>query len=168
MKNNFDLALLPERAFSFFERPPEDLYRGFTHVLPANLFVDDNEYTIEVGVPGLSRKNISIVVEDSQLVVTANREDRKRREDETEFKTTFLRRSFPLPDDVVERSISASCRHGLLRISMKRKRREGRRIPVGEAKTVRPLRLWNGLTKQLKNFGRKIGLVNDQPFLCHH
>jgi HSP20 family molecular chaperone IbpA len=107
-------------------------------------------------VPGLSRKNISIVVEDSQLVVTANREDRKRREDETEFKSTFLRRSFSLPEDVDEKSISASCSHGLLRISMKRKRKEGRRITVGEAKKVRPSGLLNGLTKRMKNFLKKI------------
>jgi HSP20 family protein len=151
MNNNFDLALLPESALSFFGRPLEDvLYPGFTHGLPANLSTDDSEYTLEVGVPGISRKDISIVVEDGQLVVTANRKDRMRREDETEFKTTFLRRSFPLPADVDEGLITASCRYGLLRISMKRKRTDGRRIPVSEKSKIRPSGSWDSLINLAK------------------
>jgi HSP20 family molecular chaperone IbpA len=157
MNSNFDLALLPESALSFFGRPIEDvLYPGFAHALPANVSVDDSEYTLEISVPGMSRKDISIVVEDNLLVVTANRKDRKRREDETEFKTTFLKRSFPLPDDVDVKSITASCSHGLLRVRMNRERTEGRRIPVSEIQTARSSGFWEALRERMRNAVKKL------------
>ena len=92
-------------------------------LMPAiNVFEDEDEYIIEVAVPGMSREDFSIKVDDGELTISA---DTAFEEDENEGGYTYreynyqsFSRSFTLPDDAVEDGIDAIYQDGELIITI--------------------------------------------------
>lgn len=110
--------------------------RGWTSWLPsADLFETDEEYVLEMELPGFSREGIEITLEQGILSVTGSR----REEEETERRTYRVReravgrftRSFSLPRSVEAEDVNAEFHDGVLRITMpKRAEAKPRRIEV--------------------------------------
>ena len=85
--------------------------RGYGAVQPrANIDETDNGYSITVEMPGLSRSDIEVSLENDHLTVSGTRENGKT-------KTTYTR-SWSLGDNVTQEAITARYDAGLLYIEV--------------------------------------------------
>ena len=87
-----------------------------------NIEEGDKEFSIEVAVPGLSRKDFRIEVEDDVLTISSEekqkKEDKKRNYTRREFSYHSFKRSFQLPETVDQDQIKASHESGVLSITL--------------------------------------------------
>ncbi len=93
-----------------------------------NIVEDDNEYKIEVAVPGMSKKDFNINLEDD--VLTISREQNENKEEDNlrymrrEFSYSTFKRSFQLPDTVDQENIKASHDSGIISIHLPKKKED--------------------------------------------
>jgi|TARA_B100001093_G_scaffold516718_1_gene596147 HSP20 family protein len=74
--------------------------------------VTENEYELEFVLPGLSKEDVNVVVEDNKLKVSY-----KDEENENSYTRSFDR-SYELPEDVNQTKISAKSQDGILKITI--------------------------------------------------
>ena len=97
-----------------------------------NVYDYDDKIGIIAEVPGLSKKQIDITIEEGLLTIAGDKhgfDDRNARVIRRELKHSSFRRSFELSDDLDHDSVSASFDDGLLSISIDKK------IPAEPKKT---------------------------------
>ena len=93
------------------------------------LLEDDDEYRLEIAVPGMARDNVKVDLQGNQLKVEGRR---KSQPDRWAFS-----RSFTLPDNTDVNKIKAKCEHGLLVITVPMtSASKGRLIPVSGKDTI--------------------------------
>lgn len=98
-----------------------------------NLAVDisetDAEYMICGDIPGVSREDVRISVDQGMLTVEGNRrmrpEDAGRRFNRNECNSGRFARSFRIPDDADAESLVLSCRDGMFFLTLPRNKRGG-------------------------------------------
>lgn len=99
--------------------------KPFDKSLPAvNISEDEKNYHIEVVAPGMKKENFKINVEDDVLTINAEsrheetEEDAGRQYSRREYSHSSFTRSFRLPENVKDDSISASYQDGVLKLSL--------------------------------------------------
>lgn len=126
MKRNNDI--LPAMWDSFahddwFTMPGK--FKTRTNVPAINILDNDNDFLIELVVPGMNKSDFKIDVENDLLTISAE----ERKEDQTkeanytrrEFYYTAFNRSFNLPETVDSDKIQATYTDGVLGISIPKK-----------------------------------------------
>jgi HSP20 family protein len=109
-----------------------DLFNNFTRedsqddkncgCIPANVIENENEFLIELSVPGFSKEQIRISVEKNVLVVKAEKnEENERKYLSREFGLQSFERRFVLSKKVNADNISASFNNGILEVTLPRK-----------------------------------------------
>jgi len=87
-----------------------------------NVVEDDKGYRIDVAVPGLSRKDFRIDLEDEVLTISSeneeSKEDKKSNYMRREFSYSSFKRSFQLPETIDQENIKAHHDAGILTISL--------------------------------------------------
>jgi HSP20 family protein len=82
----------------------------------------ENQFLITAELPGMKKEDINISLDSGQLSISGERNFKNEEEGKTfhrvETKYGSFNRSFQLPDNVDEESISASYENGLLHISI--------------------------------------------------
>lgn len=68
---------------------------------------DDNNYQLEIEVPGYSKENIDLSVKEGKLYVNANREGKSTK--------TFV---YKLSNKINTKNLSASCKDGVLIVNL--------------------------------------------------
>ena len=90
-----------------------------------NVVEDDKEYRIDVAVPGLSRKDFRIDLEDEILTISSenkeSKEEKKHNYMRKEFSYSSFKRSFQLPETIDQENIKAHQDAGILTISLPKK-----------------------------------------------
>ncbi len=107
---------------------PEARVGGWAAAL-ADLEEKDDEFVIEVEVPGFDRDDISIEVEGRRLLVHAEREERERKGvlRSSTRSSGHLHHEVLLPAEVDEEGIEASLERGVLTIRLPKNEDTGRR-----------------------------------------
>jgi HSP20 family protein len=86
----------------------------------------EKEFSIELAVPGMSRKDIRINLENDVLTVSSeqkeDKEGKKQNFVRREFRYNSFKRSFQLPETVDQESINASHDAGILTIHLPKKK----------------------------------------------
>lgn len=103
--------------------------RGYGYYSPlydnpqANIREDKESFTLEMGIPGLSRDQIRIDVDKDVLTVSAQVNTENTAENYTyrEFDFNRFNRSFQLPKSVDQEKINATVQNGILRIVLPKK-----------------------------------------------
>jgi HSP20 family protein len=84
----------------------------------------DREYVVKMDVPGIPKENLSINLEDHQLVVRGERSEEKKEENENrivvERRYGSLFRSLGLPKAASEEEVDAEVKDGVLTIRIKK------------------------------------------------
>ena len=93
------------------------------HTTPAvNVKHDDQQYIIEMSVPGYTKEDINISLKDNKLIISSEVD---KTSEETyrlkEFSYGSFKRSFNLPKDANQEEISAKVTHGILHLSIAKK-----------------------------------------------
>ena len=128
--NHFDNAILDLMNGSL----PEILHKGLVQSTPlTNIVKRENEFDIEMAVPGLSKEQITIKVEEGHLIISSDL-DKKLAEGESYTKNEFnynkFERRFNLGENIDLENIAAKCENGLLKITLKVKEKEETAIKV--------------------------------------
>jgi HSP20 family protein len=119
------------RLFNDWLRPDSisenDLFDLETGVIPMRLGVNvpsvniketPKEYTLEVAAPGMERKDFHIEVDNHNLKISAEKEEKTESNDYSrrEYSYNSFCRSFSLPDNIKEGDIDAKYEKGILTI----------------------------------------------------
>ena len=90
----------------------------------ANVFETKDNYRLELTVPGLQKKDISIQLENRVLTVSANKETKLAEGEKLnrrEYNFSKFKRSFNLPDTIDTTDVKAAYRNGILIIKLGKK-----------------------------------------------
>jgi HSP20 family protein len=140
--------LFRDQVNTLFGRPVEDLlHRDFFASPESNIKEEDGAYTLEIAVPGMNKRDISIQVEGSTLTIEAQKKETKTMWVSAEFNSTLIRRSFLLPANANAEKIHAKCRDGLLTVRIEK---------VKELNTYRTIKIQENDTPIKNNPGAKI------------
>ena len=130
-----------------------DIDRAFERIFGRDLFAgeaasayavdvreDQAHVYIDAELPGFTKDQIDVTVEDHTLTVSASRESDTESPEKQDGKTTYLRRertvaryqrSFTLPPTVDDTSVSAKLDHGVLTVTLnKREEVKPRKVTV--------------------------------------
>ena len=88
----------------------------------ANVIETDDQFELSLAIPGLSKKEVSIDLEDDKLLISAEKEaDDSKSYKLREFNYGTFKRKFSLPKSVDQNKISASAKNGILSITLAKK-----------------------------------------------
>ncbi|HUU87926.1 MAG TPA: Hsp20/alpha crystallin family protein [Candidatus Glassbacteria bacterium] len=76
-----------------------------------NIINGDNEYRVELAVPGLDKEDIEIKVKDNILTISHEKEET---DDKTFYFTNSFTKEYTLPDDSDVKGITATVENGIL------------------------------------------------------
>lgn len=116
------MMLLPSnqifpRSFDFFENSFFDNERN---MLKADISVMDDNYQIEVDIPGIEKENINLTYENGYLTITASRDEIRNESLEYVRKERYYgnyKRSFYV-GTINENNIKAEYHNGILKITV--------------------------------------------------
>ena len=98
-----------------------------------NILENENEYKIELAVPGLNKEDFSINLDQDTLTIEAKNEEKTTAENEKYIKREFnymaFKRNFTLPDTVNTNDIKAQYENGVLSIVLPKKE-EAKPLPA--------------------------------------
>jgi HSP20 family protein len=90
-----------------------------------NIAEDDNKFAIEFAVPGLTKSDFSINLENDVLTVKSEKENSNEENNDNytrkEFSYSVFQRSFTLPDAADGENIKAEYKDGILSIEIPKK-----------------------------------------------
>lgn len=92
---------------SFFSDTPSFFGRTMKR---SNVIENDDNYRIEIAVPGLTKEDIEMNVKDSVLTISYKREE----SDDKYYFTNSFEKQYSLPSDVNEKGITAKIENGIL------------------------------------------------------
>ena len=122
-----------DRLFDdFFSAPLAGLGRSLTAWPSVEVTERDNELRITAEMPGMSEKDVELLVEEGVLTIRGEkRNEREERGYSERFYGRFERR-IALPDGVDESGARAEFRDGVLTVTLPRsaEAERGRRIPI--------------------------------------
>ena len=99
-----------------------------------NIAEGTESYTIEVAAPGLAKNDFKINLDHNVLTISSSKENKKEEKNgnytRQEFSYASFERSFTLPESTETEKISATCKDGVLYVS----------IPKKEEAKVKPAR----------------------------
>ncbi|MBP7850785.1 MAG: Hsp20/alpha crystallin family protein [Lentimicrobiaceae bacterium] len=95
--------------------------QGTCHTPSANVIEKDDQYELEMAIPGMSKEDIRIDLEKNVLTISSDKEAGQQENityNRREFAPGKFCRSFSLPETVNREQIRADYRDGLLRVML--------------------------------------------------
>jgi HSP20 family protein len=117
---------------AFFSETLEHLWSDETrNWMPAvNIREGDNNYVIDLAVPGMDKKNFTVEVDNGVLTVSGERKQESQNNDEKHTRREFhygaFRRTFSVPEAADQEKVNASYSNGILTVTVM-KREESKR-----------------------------------------
>ncbi|MFC1745099.1 Hsp20/alpha crystallin family protein [Candidatus Riflebacteria bacterium] len=113
---------------SFFTDSTPDVNFRSIECLPELKFVeDDNEYLLQLALPGLKKDDLNIELKDNVLTIEYKAEDSKEEKGNKSSFVSYFHRSLTLPKDIDPGKINAGMDDGVLSISMGKTEEAGAR-----------------------------------------
>lgn len=95
---------------------------------------DEKSYEIHVAVPGVKKSDFKIELVDGKLTISGERKQEEKKEGKNfhsvETQYGAFRRSFFVPEDVIEDSVEASYEDGLLKLVLPKKEKKINRATI--------------------------------------
>ncbi len=100
--------------------------RSLSNPVPAfNIHETENDFSVELAVPGMQKADFNIEVENGVLTISAEKKSEKKEEDvkftRKEFSYSSFKRTFTLPDSVNPDKIAATYENGVLALVLPKK-----------------------------------------------
>ena len=90
-----------------------------------NIHESENDFSVQLAVPGMKKSDFNIEVENGILTISAEMESEKNEENvkytRKEFSYSSFKRSFTMPESVNPDNISASYENGVLNLMLPKK-----------------------------------------------
>lgn len=125
---------LPEIFDNFFTNDWTPAAKNIA--LPINVKESPKEFSIEVAVPGMSKEDFSLAVNENLLTLKMEKEIKNEENEHTYLRRDFMHRSFQqcfnIPEDVDKEKIAACVRHGILTVTLPKRELD----PVKEQRII--------------------------------
>ena len=98
--------------------------KAYTQKPATNIFSNEEAFTLEIAVPGFTRDEIHISIDENILKITAEHKDNDKKDSKylsREFYNSKLQRSFELAKNVEVEKIEAKHENGVLTITLPKK-----------------------------------------------
>ena len=110
----------------FLNWPVSNGQKAWNHKPAVNISENEDQWTVDLAVPGMKKDNFKISLEEDTLTVKAEAEHSTSENKEhfmvKEFNYSSFERSFKLPENKIEQdSIKANYENGVLSISLPKK-----------------------------------------------
>ena len=114
------------------------------HLPAVDIRETENDYLLDMELPGFDEKDIEINVEGANLFISSTKESAAEEKNEKDKENWLLRerrvftskRSFKLPENANPEEISAKFKNGILSIEIKKQKEAlKKKIPIGSFKT---------------------------------
>lgn len=96
-----------------------------TTVPAVNISETENDYTVEMAVPGMKKSDFKINLDRNVLTISSEleekKEEKKKNFTKKEFSYQSFERSFTLPETVVQEKIAANYTDGVLKVVLPKK-----------------------------------------------
>ena len=124
-----DLFNFPDfRDLNHMERK---LYgRHADRLMKTDVKEEDNQYEVSIDLPGFSKEDINLELNDGYLTISASKNmnndknDKKGRLIRQERYSGSMQRSFYVGDQITEEDVKASFKHGVLSLTMPKKEQQ--------------------------------------------
>lgn len=93
-------------------------HEAINRTYPANIIEGDSAYQLELAIPGYTKDDITITIEDGYLCIAAQAKHTDNNYTYREWTPTALSRKWQIGDGIDASSVSASMRDGILQISL--------------------------------------------------
>ena len=138
------MMLVPRRnSFDLFDDffNEDFLPRKERNLMRTDIKEHKNKYTVEVDLPGFSKENIDLSLNNGYLNIHAKLEKNDNKEDEGKFlhRERFFgecSRSFYIGDEIEEKDIQAEFKNGILKIDIPKKE-ETKKLPETRQITIK-------------------------------
>jgi len=118
------VTLFKDPFFSTIDRVFDNAYNQTSSYKQTNITKNDEDWTIKIAVPGLTKDDIKISLKES--ILTINYE--KPKDDYSPFVNSF-NRVYEVPSDVDEKNITGTVENGILEIILpKSKKKSSERL----------------------------------------
>ena len=119
------ITLFKDPFFNTIDKVFDDVYfntdKRLSSQKQTNLTETNNEYKIQLAVPGLSKDDIKIKLKENTLTISYEKVDT----DEKTFSfTSSFRKSYSVPDDVDEKNINGSVENGVIEITLPKSKKK--------------------------------------------
>jgi HSP20 family protein len=102
----------------YFNETPNFVDRNLRR---SNIITNEDDYRIQVAVPGLTKEDIKISVDNSIINIS---HEKKETDDKTFFFTTSFEKQYRLPDDVEDKNIEGKIENGILEVIIPRSKKK--------------------------------------------
>lgn len=120
----------------------KNLYKKVTAIPAINVIETDSEYDMEMAVPGLTKEDLNVQVDENYLNISMEKKTETEHKTEKknylrrEFSTQQFFRSFELPENVDKEKITAKVENGVLKIALPKmshaeKKQQPKEIAIG-------------------------------------
>ena len=107
-----------------FYETPRFVERSFKK---ANIIENDEDYRVELAVPGLSKEDISVKVNDNILTISHEKEET---DDKTFYFTNSFTKQYTLPKDVNAKGIKATVENGILAATIPKDKKKPKEFAI--------------------------------------
>ncbi|KYG82471.1 Hsp20/alpha crystallin family protein [Roseivirga echinicomitans] len=133
-------GLFDDDNFFNFDLTPRIGNGLFVEVPAANVKESENEFTIDLAVPGMTKEDFHINIENGTLCISSEKEEESEEKKDNytrkEFSYNSFSRSFKLPTSVSDDKIKAKYENGVLIVSLPKKEEAKKKNNKKEIKVV--------------------------------
>jgi len=119
------ITLFKDPFFTTLDKVLDDSYFNRMSVLGSNkqtnITKNENEYLIQIAVPGLTKNDIKITLNEN--VINISHESQETDEKTFSFTNSF-KKSYTLPEDIDEKNIKGSVENGVLNIILPKNKKK--------------------------------------------
>ena len=113
------------------EAEQSDEVEGADWYPPADVYEDNDEYTVAIDLPGIDRATLGISVDDNRLTIRGNRAGQGTTQHRAECPRGKFLRTFSVPAAVDQSDIRAGYKDGVLQVHLpKRPERKVQRVEI--------------------------------------
>jgi HSP20 family protein len=123
----------PFHMSNFFDNDIFPATTGSPDSTPAvNIREDEKNYSIELAIPGIDKKNLKIDINEDVLTVSSEIKNESKKENDgykrMEFSYSSFARSFFIPENVKREAIEANYKDGVLSVSLPKQEEDKAKI----------------------------------------
>lgn len=100
------------------------------NTIPTNIQKSKEEIVLQLALPAYDKSEISIKLENQELIIRTNPQEDLDQYNRQEFKKTKLKRVFRIPESVLMDEIQAKFENGILKLTLKKVQTEKTNINI--------------------------------------
>ena len=113
------ITLFKDPFFNTLDRVFNESYERVSTHNKSNIIRNEDEYRLQISVPGLTKKDIKLSIKEGTLFISYEKPD-----ENAPIFTGSFNKTYSLPDDVDEKNITGTVENGVLEVVLPKSRKK--------------------------------------------